>query len=101
MNRRCLICKAVGPWTESRCTKCHDELNRARDARRAPAKRQRYDAEYVRVRRQYKEALDAGAVVTCQRCGEDVTGQMAWDLDHVHGTLHPSHARCNRSAGAK
>lgn len=47
----------------------------------------------------------------CTRCGLDVDGSTAWDVDHVQALAQggsvwdpsnhgPAHAACNRSAGA-
>lgn len=41
--------------------------------------------------------------VGCARCGDVIEPGEAWDLDHDDtrtGYLGPSHASCNRSAGA-
>ena len=102
-KRQCLTCKTLFTGGGSRCARCTAGVAQTRSRARQGAKSIRYDAEYRRMRSAYKNALDEGAVVTCQRCGKDVTGAMQWDLDHitVEGvqTLHPSHSTCNRRAG--
>ena len=70
------------------------------------------DPRYGHAHQQDREAWAprvATGTVTCARVttGECVARNPliapgdAWDLDHIHGTTHPAHARCNRRAGAR
>lgn len=98
MNRRCITCGAVGPWTQSRCTAHQAELNTQRDARRRPAKALRYGPEYRAERKRWAEHISQHGY-TCARGREAHAPGAPFHLDHINGTLSPScpyHNQANR-----
>ncbi len=45
--------------------------------------------------------LAGGRFVLCSRCHRPIEPGDAWDLDHRPDGAVPSHASCNRAAGAR
>ncbi len=95
-TRLCLDCSRV--TTGSRC----DECRRANERQRPRDLGKEARADHQRHRRAWAERVATGTV-PCSRCGHPIVGQ-AWDMDRrkVGGLVRyfPSHASCNRSAGA-
>jgi hypothetical protein len=101
--RECLGCGRLIPGG-SRCAACQRQADARRysEPERVARKRLRYTAEYNAVRAQWQKAVAAGAMPPCSRCGNPVRPADEMDLDHApDGSLKPSHARCNRAAGAR
>lgn len=64
----------------------------------------RYGSGHQRERRKYQARLDAGEVIPCARCDQDITMHDEWDLGHTDdGTAWtgPECVPCNRSAGGR
>ena len=103
--RKCIDCPYVAMPGGSRCESCQTTFLRKKAAR----KKARYNAEYDKVRCSFQKLIDVwakqGRYMRCARCHKEikpVNGKIVWDLDHLdEGTLAPSHAHCNRSAGGK
>ena len=63
----------------------------------------RYQRRHQNARAEWQAIIDRQGA-TCARCRRAIVPGMKWDLDHADDRvsyLGPSHARCNRVAGAK
>jgi hypothetical protein len=65
-----------------------------------------YGPDHRRLRKQLVQAVEAGELVLCVRCGDPILPGTKVDLGHVDGsgkTLYSGleHASCNRSAGGR
>ena len=90
-------CPTPVPHGTSRCP----THTRARDRARGTRQQRGYGAEHIRERRRWQNLIQAGAPVTCARCGTPILPGADWHLDHAEDRtqyLGPSHAQCNLSA---
>ena len=100
--RSCLGCTALGPWGRNgRCDDCRLKRNRQidRTPRRRALKSMLYNAEHQRLRAHWAPIVALGGV-RCARCHEPIEPGSPFHLDHINGTRHPSHPRCNVAARA-
>lgn len=61
-----------------------------------------YGAHHQRLRKTWARVIASRTQVICARCGNEITEDQKWELDHTHTRndyLGPSHKTCNRQAG--
>lgn len=93
-------CPIPVPHGTSRCPAHAREKDRARGT----SAQRGYGTTHTRERKRWQNLIDAGAPVTCARCGGPILRGSEWHLDHAEDRsryLGPSHARCNLSAAGR
>lgn len=95
--RPCLDCGKITDAT--RCPECRSRKQKIRDAARYPD-RQGHSNTHTKERRRWKPHVDTGTW-PCSRCGETIQPGTPWDVDNRPWGYEPSHASCNRAAGAR
>jgi hypothetical protein len=95
MRRRCIEDGCTALTTATRCPDHERARQRARNASR-PGHR----AAHRKARAQLLGVVSTGTA-RCARCGQPIAPADTWDADRTTTGWAPSHARCNRSAGAR